>query len=213
MHLTGGQYKGRIVSTPCGEGRGEHGRSVKPTLSKVRESVFNVLSSHFLSSAMENSEPNNVFSKLSFLDMFTGSGIMALEAYSRGFGEVFAIEKCPRTYSLIKKTFSAFCADISLLRADAIKAVPKLQEFDVIYIDPPWDFDYEPIINTAYEKLATGGVIVVEYDVKNSKGTAGDFLHKKEAKSACQRKENAGIQILPFKEKIYGRCKLDFYTK
>ena len=72
MHLTGGQYKGRIIDVP---------KNVKPTLSKVRESVFNSLHSIF-----EDEKG------LSFLDMFGGSGLMSLEAISRGY-EVVTIEK------------------------------------------------------------------------------------------------------------------------
>ena len=210
MNLTCGQFKGRIVSNPSGGGCGESARSVKPTLSKVRESVFNILSSHFLSLAAEDLDPGNVFSNLSFLDMFTGSGIMALEAYSRGFQDVFAIEKCPKTFSLTKKTFSDFKADITLVKADAIKAVSKLSEFDVIYIDPPWDFEYEPILEVAYKRLKKGGIMVVESDVKNSKAKTGALGYKKGANQSCQI---FGTKVLPFKEKIYGRCKLDFYTK
>ncbi len=198
MHLTGGQFKGRIVPMPCG---GEYERTVKPTLSKVRESVFNILSSHFLSNHID-------FSNLSFLDMFSGSGIMALEAYSRGFEKVFAIEKNPKTYFSIQKTFSVFDSNIELLKGDSLKIINKLEDFDIIYIDPPWDFEYEFIIKTAHKKLSKNGIMIVEYDKKDIRN-----LNKKSAKSSCQRKEFNDIQILPFKEKIYGRCKLDFYTK
>ena len=62
MYLTGGQFKGSKIEIP---------KSAKPTLSKVRESVFNMLVSYA-----------NYGDK--FLDMFAGSAIMGLEALSRG---------------------------------------------------------------------------------------------------------------------------------
>lgn len=179
MHLTGGLFKGRIISAPKGEGV-----EVRPTLSKVRESVFNVLFSHF-----------GDFSELSFLDMFAGSGIMALEAYSRGFGKVSAVEKTPKTFSAVKKTYASFenaGSKINLMKGDSIKVLSNLEEFDVIYIDPPWDFDYAPIIFSALEKITQNGIIIVEYDKKCS---------------------NLSSTPAPFKEKIYGRTGINFYKK
>lgn len=182
MHLTGGQFKGRIIQTPKGEKT-----NVRPTLSKVRESVFNILFSHF-----------GDFSNLSFLDMFTGSGIMALEAYSRGFKNINAVEFDLKTFSAAKKTFAAFNADIKLIKGDALKITPRLEKFDVIYIDPPWEFDYEPVIKTALDKLTHDGVMVIEYDKKSAAENA------KKAKSQNE--------ILPFKQKTYGRTNIDFYS-
>lgn len=211
MHLTGGQFKGRHISTPTG-----YENPVKPTLSKVRESVFNILNSYFASLSDDENIPLNIFSNLSFLDMFAGSGIMALEAYSRGFKRVCAIEKQPSVFFAIKKMYAEFCADISLFKGDSLKILDKIcknpdvltktdvangtaavdicGKFDVIYIDPPWDFDYEPIVELAFHYVSKNGLIITE-------------CNKKGSKQAYQYK---GMEILPFREKIYGRCKLDF---
>ncbi len=186
MHLTGGLFKGRIISAPKG---GDV--CVRPTLSKVRESVFNILSSHF-----------GDFSNLSFLDMFTGSGIMALEAYSRGFKNITAIEKNPKTWLNVKKTYSAFenaDSKITLLKGDSLKILSKLEKYDVIYIDPPWDFDYTSIIFAAFKQITKNGIVIVEYDKKNT-----------ESLKKLTSLDEIGIL---FKEKTYGRTKLDFYKK
>ncbi len=181
--MTGGQFKGRIIKTPSG-----YSSIPRPTLSIARESVFNILTSYF-----------EDFSSLSFLDMFAGSGIMALEAYSRGFSKVFAIEKDVKVFCSIKEIYSKINADINLIKGDSLKIISKNDEdFDVIYIDPPWDFDYEPILNSAIKKLKKEGILIVESDKTRT---------KKGAKMSCLFN---GSEILPFKEKIYGRCKLDF---
>lgn len=166
-----------------------HDALVKPTLSKVRESVFNILNSYFAPSLFEN---------LSFLDMFAGSGIMALEAYSRGFSEIVAIEKDCKTFSNVKNIYKNFGAEINILKGDSLKIINTLEEFDVIYIDPPWGYDYTPIVECALKKLKKNGVVVVEYDNKNR---------------ANPLYQINGEVIEPFKEKIYGRCKLDFIKR
>ncbi len=120
MNITAGKFKGRKVNAP-------DEKITRPTLSKVRMSVFNTLQ------AICN------FNNNSFLDMFAGSGIMGLEALSRGFSNVVSIEKNPKAFFVIKDNFSKFNPSPKLLRGDCIKISPKLGEkFDVIYIDPPY---------------------------------------------------------------------------
>jgi 16S rRNA (guanine966-N2)-methyltransferase len=63
MRITGGKYRGRIVEVPKGT------LEIRPAMDRMRESVFAVLGD---------------LSGLSFLDLFSGSGIIAMEAASRG---------------------------------------------------------------------------------------------------------------------------------
>ena len=77
MNITGGKYNSRKIKTAEYE-------NIKPTLSKTRQGIFNTLS------AMIDFE-----GKL-FIDLFSGSGIMGLEAISRGF-RVISFEKDKKT--------------------------------------------------------------------------------------------------------------------
>ena len=77
MNITAGKFKGQKVTAP-------DETITRPTLSKVRMAVFNTLQALI------------DFEGASFLDMFAGSGIMGLEALSRGFERVVAIEKNPK---------------------------------------------------------------------------------------------------------------------
>ncbi len=122
MNITGGIYNRQRIKAP-------DENITRPTLSKVRMSVFNTLA------AMTN------FSGKSFLDMYSGSGIMSLEAVSRGFETVVAIEQNKKVYSVIKSNFSKYekFHDLKLILGDSLKVCAKLnQKFDVIYIDPPY---------------------------------------------------------------------------
>lgn len=122
MNITGGIYNGQKIKAP-------DENITRPTLSKVRMSVFNMLGS------LIN------FSGKSFLDMYSGSGIMSLEALSRGFESAFAIEQNKKVYSVIKSNFLKYeqVHDLKLLLGDSLKVCKNLdKKFDVIYIDPPY---------------------------------------------------------------------------
>ena len=173
MHVTGGQYKGhKIIIPDC----------AKPTLSKTREGVFNVLFSIF-----------GDFKDLLFLDLFSGSGIMSLEAVSRGFQTV-SIDKDKKAAALIKKNLSISKEACKIYCTDAHKYIEKTDiNPDVIYIDPPWDINYKDIILKVLQKFKNS-IIVIEYDKKRAQEFAQFYAQT----------------ITPFKEKVYGRCKLDF---
>ena len=120
MIITAGKYKGQKIIAP-------DENITRPTLSKVRMSVFNTLQSII------------DFEGKTFLDMFAGSGVMGLEAISRGFDSAISIEKNPKIASVIKNNFKKFEIAPKLLIGDSIKLTQKMSEkFDVIYIDPPY---------------------------------------------------------------------------
>lgn len=119
MIITAGKFKGRKLKAP-------DENITRPTLSKVRMSVFNTLQ------AMID------FKGASFLDMYAGSGIMALEALSRGFEDAAVIEKNIKAANIIKSNFKSFENPPKLIIGDSLKVASTLNIFDVIYIDPPY---------------------------------------------------------------------------
>ena len=148
MNITGGKYNSLKVKVPCTT-------KVRPTLSKVREGVFNTLSSII-----------NI-KNASFLDCFGGSGIMSLEAISRGFINVLTIEKDYKTASIIKNNFNELGLTPNLIVKDAIAVMKTLNDkFDVIYIDPPYKMSdlYEKSLNIISENslLNNDGIIILE---------------------------------------------------
>ena len=174
MNITGGKFKGQKIAVP-------DEKITRPTLSKVRMSVFNTLQSII------------EFEGSSFLDMFSGSGVMALEALSRGFTNVTAIEKHPKAAAVIRSNFSKFSPAPELIRGDSLKLVKNLnQGFDVVYIDPPY---YAGVYEQALLAVNdAAGIVILEHvtDVdfgefeilkqKNYGGKIISFLHiKREA--------------------------------
>jgi len=146
MIITAGKFKGLKVEAP-------DEKITRPTLSKVRMAVFNTLSS------MIN------FEGLSFLDMYAGSGIMGLEAFSRGFEKIVEIESDGKVFSVLKKNYSKFQQDkLRLYKGDSLKFIQKLNEkFDVIYIDPPYFVEniYENSLQIV--KPFAKGIVIIEH--------------------------------------------------
>ncbi len=177
MYVTAGLFKGR---------RGLIPDSAKPTLSKTRESVFNVLNSML-----------DTFEDKMFLDLFSGSGIMSLEALSRGF-KTISVDKNHKAVSLIKQNLKVAQKDkYQIIQNDSLKFIKTTGiNPDVVYIDPPWNIDYKNIIKAVYEKF-NNVIMIVESDKKTAQDLSAVY---------------AEISM-PIKEKIYGRCKLDFLIK
>lgn len=148
MHITGGKFNSRKLISPKGD-------NVRPTLSKTRAAIFNVLCGMI------------DFEGKVFLDMFAGSGIMGLEAVSRGFARSFAIEKDKKTFFNIKANYELLDIKPSVFWGDSIKKLSVLnQKFDVIYIDPPYRENlYNPALQSILNNsvLETGAIIVVEH--------------------------------------------------
>ena len=143
MIITAGKFKGQNITAPPEN-------ITRPTLSKVRMSVFNTLQA-----IVE-------FDGKSFLDMYAGSGIMGLEALSRGFSLVTAIEKNPKAASIIKSNFKKFQPPPKFLIGDSLKLAPKLEKFDVIYIDPPYFAGiYENSLQVVKE--IAKGIVILEH--------------------------------------------------
>lgn len=149
MNITAGKYKGQRIVAP-------DENITRPTLSKVRMSVFNTLQ------AMID------FDGSSFLDMYSGSGIMGLEAISRGFSKVLMIEKNKKVYNVIKSNLKKYEKenDIKLLLGDSLKVCSKVSEkFDIVYIDPPYFSGiYENSL--ALAKDICSGIIILEHVVE-----------------------------------------------
>jgi 16S rRNA (guanine(966)-N(2))-methyltransferase RsmD len=137
MRITGGILTGRRVEVPAGV--------IRPAMDRMRESIFAVLGD---------------LSGLSFLDMFSGSGIIALEAASRGAAEVEAVEMDP----LKRKTLLQNAA-LSPVRINCRFMAAELyvrrarRSFDLIFCDPPFPYRYkwELIRNIAASPLIKEG--------------------------------------------------------
>lgn len=125
MQIIGGFLRGRHLFCP-------KGLEIRPTSSMLREMLFNIIQ-HKIADAR-------------FLDLFAGTGAMGIEAISRGAKEVVFIDNNKKALLAIEKNLELLqvtsLAKVYLGDALGMIKKPFLQEipFDLIYIDPPYDF-------------------------------------------------------------------------
>ena len=131
MKITGGKLKNRVIPSPKQQ-------IVRPTSSKVREAIFSMIGQDLQG--------------IVFLDAFGGSGVMAIEACSRGVESVWVSEKDPRVQRWLKRTFASFPISVTLMKKDAKQVIP-MREWDIVFFDPPYAMDVSPFLRLAYESV------------------------------------------------------------
>ena len=150
MIITGGIYRGQKIETV-------KNNDVRPTSSKVRQSLFNMIFSLGHGGG-------------SFLDLFSGSGIMGIEAMSRGFEKSIFIEKNSSTARLIEGNLRKLKISSKPVVADAVRFLENTNEhFDVIFADPPYakeELFHEVLRIVSSRRLLTeDGLLIVEKPV------------------------------------------------
>ncbi len=181
----------RIIS---GKARGTklytlEGNNTRPTLDRIKEALFNIIQQEI---------PNCLF-----LDLFSGSGAIGLEAASRGAKKVILGENSKQAIKIIEKNIEKthleekvelLPYDYKIILENYIK-----EPLDIIYLDPPYktDYAYKAIKIILNNKLLNEqGIIITETDNKEK------FLRSL---------EETEIQIKDIRE--YGRVKLIFLSK
>jgi 16S rRNA (guanine966-N2)-methyltransferase len=125
MRIVAGKFRGKQLLSPSD-------LSIRPTADRVRESMFNILSSRL----------GPVFDGVRVLDLFAGTGALGLEALSRGAAHVTFVDTGAEARGLIRDHIEAFGAGgiTKLLRRDATDlGVPgSFLPFDLVFLDPPY---------------------------------------------------------------------------
>ena len=149
MRIIGGKARGTKLFTLEGE-------NTRPTLDRVKESLFNII---------QNDLDNKVV-----LDLFSGSGALALESLSRGAKKAILCDNNQDVIKIIKKNVvkTHFEDYTEILLQDYKKAIKSIKEkVDIIFIDPPYE---KNIAIDAIKKileneiLKEDGLIVLETD-------------------------------------------------
>lgn len=112
--------------------KGEHTR---PTTDRIKETLFNMLNPYLTDSC--------------FLDLFSGSGAIGIEALSRGAAEAVFVENDREAAACIRENLAAArVTDRSrILAVDVIQGLTALEgqhrPFDIVFMDPPYNCNFE----------------------------------------------------------------------
>ena len=132
------------------------GMAVRPTQDRTKETLFNILQPQICDAV--------------FLDLFSGSGAIGIEAVSRGAKEAVFIEKDRNAAACIRDNIKAthFEAETELLQMDILQGIAKLdgrEPFDIVFMDPPYREGFEePVLKALMATTVVGDetCIIVE---------------------------------------------------
>ncbi|MGN0482969.1 MAG: 16S rRNA (guanine(966)-N(2))-methyltransferase RsmD [Lachnospiraceae bacterium] len=121
------------------------GFDTRPTTDRIKETLFNII---------QNQIPG-----ATFLDLFSGSGAIGLEAISRGAHQAYFVENNKKAADCIAENihFTKFDKQCTLMCMDVLAALKKLEgtvTFDVVFMDPPYQKLHEKNV-IAYLKDST----------------------------------------------------------
>lgn len=177
LRVTGGSLKGRWAEVPHGP------YEIRPAMDRMRESFFGILGD---------------LHGRSFLDLFSGSGIVALEASSRGADPVHCVErdrpKFPvllRNVGMAERRIECHCMPVErfILRAT--------EGFSVVFCDPPFPYAHKAALVASIAErglVEPGGLLLIHYP-------KGDALPERAGELALED------------EREYGRSQLRFYRR
>jgi 16S rRNA (guanine(966)-N(2))-methyltransferase RsmD len=160
MRITGGTARGRLISCP-------EGLDVRPTASKIRQAFFNILAYKV---------PD-----CRFLDLFAGSGLMGLEAASRGAASLLVVEQTKLQVKAIEGNYQKLGLPGKVVCADVREFLRTLEpsSFDIIFADPPYRSTYPKLVLADVDKfqlLAANGVLAIEHARENQLAEKGHNL-------------------------------------
>ena len=143
------------------------GMDVRPTTDRIKETLFNMIS---------NEVPGG-----RFLDLFSGSGGIGIEALSRGAEHAVFVDKNRASVQCIRKNLEhvKMSADATVLQMDALAAIVQLEQkkecFDVIFMDPPYDcqLEKEVLLRLTDSPIVTEDTLII---VEASMSTDFEYL-------------------------------------
>lgn len=147
MRVIGGRHRGRTIECPPGV--------IRPAMDKMRESVFGSLGN---------------LNGCSFLDLFSGSGSIGIEAASRGAEPVVLVERDRGKLSVIRRNMEIVETAITLAAEPAERYLRRTtHKFDLLFLDPPFDYRFKvDILRKADQSAAVAAdtVVLIHYPTR-----------------------------------------------
>lgn len=126
--IIGGSARGRFLDTPK--------RGTRPSPSRLREALFNIIGFR---------------AKGTFLDLYSGSGAVGLEAASRGW-QATCVDLSKEAAAVIRKNAQGLRLPAAVVQGDALAyAKTHPRAFEIVFAAPPYPLDLEVIFSTVLE--------------------------------------------------------------
>lgn len=134
----------------------------RPTTDRVREAIFSAL------------EARDVIEGARVLDLFAGSGALALEALSRGARSATMVEKSSQVGALLRKNaelirtageLEVLSTRVVIASVAAFLGNPPAELFDIVFVDPPYEFSEEEVahaLELLVPHMADGAQLILE---------------------------------------------------
>ncbi len=150
MRIIGGEARSRRIDAP-------KGRDTRPTLDRVRETVFDIIQFHVPGAEV--------------LDLYAGSGAYGLEALSRGASRAVFNDNDPAAGRVIMGNVQSlgYESRSTVFGFDACSALKKLADsgakFDLIFLDPPYRIRMDEVLSeiSSLSLLKQSGIVIAEY--------------------------------------------------
>jgi 16S rRNA (guanine966-N2)-methyltransferase len=141
MRVIAGSARRLLLKSPPGYG-------TRPTSDKIKETLFNILMPY-------------IYSDTVFLDLYSGSGGIGIEALSRGAKRAVFVENNRAALECIRDNVkrTGFADSAEIINTDVLTALHRLEgrgHFDIVFMDPPYEMGYERAV---FEYLASSGIV------------------------------------------------------
>lgn len=175
MRIISGIHKGKRIRTKLPTG-------IRPTTDRVKETAFNILTNLI------------DLDSIKVLDLFAGTGLLGLEAISRGAARCTSVEKSSKTASFIKHNATSLgISELDVITLDAIRFLRNTNDsYDLIIADPPYNLyvlDEVLSIITDRALLRDDGIIMLEV-------TGGSSVSVPEGLNQINRRDFGDSSIL-----------------
>ena len=157
MRIVGGSWRGRRLTVPAGT-------EVRPTPDRVRETLFN-----WLAPSLPGAQ---------CLDLFAGTGVLGLEALSRGAAETMFVEYDAVLVRALEERIGALASEAQVFHEDALDflASRPRRPFDVVFVDPPYATGLAQVLERLAGWLAPGHLVYVERPVDRGGRSLADAV-------------------------------------
>ncbi|MCM1114534.1 MAG: 16S rRNA (guanine(966)-N(2))-methyltransferase RsmD [Clostridium sp.] len=145
MRVITGSARGRKLETLFGED------ITRPTTESVKEALFSMIQFEL--------EDKKV------LDLFAGSGQLGIEALSRGARYCTFIENNREALKIVERNVAhcGFEDSANIIMTDAVSYLLRKENFDIVFIDPPYNMGLcEKCLPSVIKLMSSGGVIICE---------------------------------------------------